>query len=49
MRKIINKNNVNISYSCINNISKIIDSHNKKFENILNIHVIVKHKMNSPS
>ena len=34
-RKIINKNNVKISYSCTNNISKIIDNHNKKLINKL--------------
>ena len=34
-RKIINKNNVKISYSCTNNISKIIDNHNNKFINKL--------------
>ena len=33
IRKIINKNNVKISYSCTNNISKITDSHNKKLIN----------------
>ena len=32
----INKNNVNINYSCTNNISKIIDYHNKKLINKLN-------------
>ena len=31
----IYKNNEKISYSCINNISKIIDSHNKKLINKL--------------
>ena len=35
LRKIINKNNVEISYSCTNNISKIIDNHNKKLINKL--------------
>ena len=29
----INKNNVKISYSCTNNISKIINNHNKKLIN----------------
>ncbi len=35
-RKMINKNNVKISYSCTNNISKIIDN-NKKLINKLNL------------
>ena len=35
LKKIINKNNVKISYSCTNNISKIIDNHNKKLINKL--------------
>ena len=34
-RKIINKNNVKTSYSCSNNISNIIDNHNKKLINKL--------------
>ena len=34
-RKIIDKNNIKISYSCTNNISKIIDCHNKKLINKL--------------
>ena len=29
LRKIIDKENVKIGYSCTNNISKIIDNHNK--------------------
>ena len=32
-RKIINKNNVKISYSCTNNIFKMTDNHNKKLMN----------------
>ena len=35
LRKIINKNNVKISYPCTNNISKRIDNHNKKLINKL--------------
>ena len=35
LRKIINENKVNISYHCTNNISKIIDNHNKKLINKL--------------
>ena len=54
--KVINKNNVKISYSCTNNISKIIDNHNKELINKINwnnkvnknMHVIVKYKMNAP-
>ena len=33
LRKIINKNKAKISYSCIKNISQIIDNHNKKLIN----------------
>ena len=29
LRKMINKNNVKISYSCINSIAKILDNHNR--------------------
>ena len=35
LRKIINKNNIKISYFCTNNISKITDNHNKKLINKL--------------
>ena len=35
LNKIINKNNVKISHSWTNNISKIIDNHNKKLANKL--------------
>ena len=34
--KIIKKNNVKISYSCTNDISKITDNHSKKLMNKLN-------------
>ena len=34
-RKMIDKNNAKISYSCTNNISKIIDNLNKKLINKL--------------
>ena len=35
LRKIIDKNNVKISNSCTDNISKIIENHNKKLINKL--------------
>ena len=36
LRKMINQNNVKISYSCTDNISKIIDNYSKKSINKLN-------------
>ena len=36
LRKISDRNNVKISYSCTNNISKIIDNHSEKLINKLN-------------
>ena len=48
LRKIINKNNVKISYSCIDNTSKIIDNGNKKLINKpdWNNHDNLKHSCN---
>ena len=49
LRKIIDKNNVKISYFCTNNISKIIDNHNKKLINKLdcNNNDNLKHSCNN--